>query len=64
MKEFCFIAGVGLGALAGMAIMYKSKKAKEIAQKCEEGITETAVEIKKEIMPKKDKKQVKAKPAK
>ena len=61
MKDFCFIAGVGVGALVGMIVMYKSKMAKEIAEKCEEGITDTAQEIKKKIAPKPAKKSAQAK---
>ena len=56
MKDFYFIAGLGLGALVGMAVMYKSKMAKQVAQKCEQGLNEAANEVKKTIAPKNDKK--------
>jgi len=56
MKDFYFIAGLGIGAMVGMIVMYKSKSAQEIAHKCEDGITEATNEIKKKMQPKKTKK--------
>lgn len=61
MKDIYFIAGLGLGAIAGMIVMYKSKKAKEIASTCEKGAVKVAEEIKEKV---EDKKQKDAKPAK
>lgn len=54
MKDFYFISGVALGALAGMAIMYKSKAVKEAAHKCEEGLMQATKEIKEKVQNKKE----------
>ena len=61
MKDFYFITGLGLGALVGMAVMYKSKKAKEIAKKCEESITETTNDVKEKLQLQKKQKGLKPK---
>ena len=57
MKDFYFIAGIGIGALVGMAVMYKSKTAKEVACECEKGINNVAENVKKTLTPKKSKKE-------